>query len=161
MATTLHDTASAVVTLLNAGVTASAFTVSFAAAASYDTELLLEDADNALSVVVVPASLIVSPDSRVSVRYEAGIDVALRYRFTTTHQGSDGKVTTANVGIYMGVLEEVSQYLAKPANRALATKPTAGWIGNELRYPWIPEHLRNFRQYTGIFRATYRVAVEP
>ena len=161
MATTLHDTAAAVTTLLNAGVALDAFTVDFTAATAYDTDLLLENADDALSVLVVPAGLACVADSRVSVRYDVGVDVALRYRFGTSDQNADGTIKIASIGTYVGVLEEVMQYLAKPANRALATKLTAGWMTNEIRYPWVPDHLRNNRQFTGIFRATYRVAVEP
>lgn len=157
---TLHDTCDAVVALLNAGVTADAFAVDFTAATSYDTELLLEDAGT-VSVVCVPASSACVADSRVSLRYDVGIDVALRYRFGTTDQETTGKVKNASIETYIELLEEMGEYLAYPTRRALPTKLACAWTGNELRYPWIPDHLRQHRQFTGIFRATYRVAVEP
>lgn len=150
---TLHDTTEAVKTLLAAG----SFSKSIDPQFVYDTELPLEDLDT-LRVDVVAASLVQVPDSRVSVRYEVGVDVAVRYRFGVADQtASTGDVTLAAIEGYVDLLEELAEYLADPDNRVPSTKTAAVWVGNEMRVPWVPEHLRQNRQYTGIFRATYQV----
>jgi len=151
----LHGTASAVVDLLADGTFAKEFTPEI----SYDTDLILEDAST-IRVDVVPASLVQVPDSRVSLRYEVGVDVAVRYRFGTSDQETDGKVSVDKAGAYLALLEELAEYLADPDNRKPSTKAMAVWSSNDIRTPWVSEHLRNNRQYTGIFRANYIVAVD-
>lgn len=150
---TLHDTAEAVKTLIDAATLTKTCTPSFV----YDTNLQLEDAAT-LHVDVVAAGLACVPNSRASLRYEVLVDIAVRYRFGTTEQETDGSIDVGDIEGYVYLLEEIGELLATPANRSLATKTVATWIGNEIRLPWVPEHLRNFRQYTGILRATYVVA---
>lgn len=150
---TLHDTAKAVRDLINSG----SFTKSFEAVLSYDTDLLLEDAGD-IHVDVVAGSLDCLADSRVSLQYACGIDVAVRYRFGVVEQGADGQIRISKIEEYLDLLEEIGEYLADPDNRALATKATAGWQKNDIQAPWVPEHIRTQRQYTGILRATYHVA---
>lgn len=151
---TLHDTAEAVKTLIDGATLTLAFTPSFV----YDTNLELEDTDT-LHVDVVAAGLSCVPDSRVSLRYEALVDVAVRYRFGTADQvAATGAIDVTKIEPYTALLEEIAELLADPDNRKLATKTVATWVGSEIRYPWVPEHLRTMRQYTGILRATYVVA---
>lgn len=150
----MHDTAEAVKALIDAATTLSkSFTPSFV----YDTELPLEDADS-LHVDVVLAGGSQVPDSRISLRYEVLVDVAVRYRFGTSEQETDGSIDVDEIEAYMALLEEIAELLADPDNRSLATKTTATWVGNEIRFPWVPAHLSQYRQYTGILRATYAVA---
>ena len=151
---TLHDTADAVKAQINA---ATGLSVEFTATLQYDTDLLLEDLDT-LDVGVVPASLTMEKDSRISFAYNAGIDIAVRYRFGTADQNDDGTIKLTSIETYSQLLEEIAEELGKPANLALTDKATATWLRNEIRFPWVPEHLRQNRQFTGIFRATYYVA---
>jgi len=151
---TLHATAEAVKDLLEA----TGFSKRFEPRLAYDTELALEDLDT-LHVDVVAAALACQADSRASLRYEVQVDVAVRYRFGQDEtDGLDGSIETDEVEPYLDLLEEIAETLADPDNRALSNKTTAVWIANELRAPWVPEHLRTLRQYTGILRATYVVA---
>jgi len=153
--TTLHDTADAVRSQIAAG----SYTLSFTPTLQYDTDLVLEDIDT-LDVAIVAASLTQQADSRNSLRYEVGVDVAVRYRFGTAEHDGEGKIKTAQIEAYIGLLEEIAEELADPSNRTLTDKAAAAWIRNEFRYPWVPEHLRQNRQYTGIFRATYVVMMD-
>lgn len=150
---TLHDTAAAVKTLLDGASLSKAFDPRFV----YDTNLPLEDADT-LHVDIVASGLSCVPDSRISLRYEALLDIAVRYRFGTIEQSSDGSIDVDEIQPYVALLEEIGELLADPDNRKLATQTLATWIGTEIRFPWVPEHLRQNRQYTGILRATYVVA---
>jgi hypothetical protein len=149
----LHDTADAVMELLATGT----FSKTIDPQVSYDTELLLENAGT-LRVDVVAAALTAVADSRISLRYEAGIDIAVRYRFGLSEQETTGAVDVKEVGAFLQLLEEIGEHLATPANRHLPLKVMATWISNEIRFPWVPDHLRQQRQYTGILRATYAVA---
>ena len=147
----LHDTAEAVRDLLDA----SSLSIEVNADVSYDPELPLEDLD-AVHVTVVAASLLQEPDSRISVAYNIGLDVAVRYRFGVSSQIADQSIDIDDVGDYITLLEEIAEYLADKDNRVLTSvtgKPS--WMRNEIRFPWVPQMLRENRQYTGIMRATY------
>lgn len=149
---TLHDTALAVKTLLDAATLSKAFDPRFV----YDTNLPLEDT-NTLHVDIVAAGLECVPDSRGSLQYDVQIDIGVRYRFGTVEQDTDGSIDVDEIKPYVDLLEEVGEVLADKDNRILATKIDAVWTGNEIRAPWVPDHLRQNRQYTGILRATYVV----
>lgn len=153
MSSILHDIADAVKDLLDAATLSKAFDVRLA----YDTELQLEDLDT-LSVDLVAAGLTVSSESRSSLEYNAVLDIAVRYRFGVAEQETDGSIAVEEIAEYLELLEEIGEHLADPDNRQLATTTPATWISNEIRFPWVPEHLRNNRQYTGILRATYYAA---
>lgn len=147
----LHDTAEAIRDLLNAG----SFSLSFTAATTYDAELPLEDMGT-LHVDVLSASMTQEPSSRSSVGYNIGVDIAVRYRFGVTDQVSaTQQVDIDTVGAYIALLEEIAEHLADPDNRVLAITGKASWLRNEIRMPWVPQHMRENRQYTGIMRATY------
>lgn len=151
--TTLHDTAEAVKAVIEAATLTKSFTPSFL----YDTNLELPDSDT-LHVDVVLAGGSMVADSRISLRYEVLVDVAVRYRFGVAEQEIDGSISLDDIEGYVGLLEEIAELLATPAYRSPSTKTMATWIGNEIRFPWVPEHLKQYRQYTGILRATYVVA---
>ena len=148
---TLHDTALAVKTLLDGATLSKAFDPRFV----YDTNLPLEDADT-LHVDVVAAGLECVPDTRGSLQYDVAIDIAVRYRFGSSEQEAiDGSIAVDEIKPYVDLLHEIGELLADPDNRILTTKIDAVWTGNEIRYPWVPDHLRQNRQYTGVLRATY------
>lgn len=148
----LHDTAEAVRQLLND----APLSVPVEAELCYDTELPLEDLDT-LHVSVLAASLVQEPSSRASVAYNIGIDVAVRYRFGVYDQVATTRaIDVDSVGAYVSLLEEIAEHLADPDKRVLtgvAGQPA--WVSNEIRFPWVPQQLREHRQYTGILRATF------
>ena len=150
---TLHDIAVAVKSLLDGASLSKTLDVRLA----YDTELVLEDLDT-LHVDLVAAGLSTTPESRSSLEYNALIDIAVRYRFGVLEHDTDGSIDVEEIAAYLQLLEEIGEQLADPGNRQLATTTPATWLGNEIRAPWLPDHLRNNRQYTGILRATYYAA---
>jgi hypothetical protein len=85
------------------------------------------------------------------------IDIAVRYRFGSSEQETDGSIDVDEIKVYVDLLEEIGEVLADRDNRILSDKIDAVWTGNEIRVPWVPDHLRQNRQYTGILRATYVV----
>lgn len=147
---TLHDIAAAVKSLLDGASLSKTLDVRL----TYDTELVLEDLDT-LHVDLVAAGLSTIPESRSSLEYNAQIDVAVRYRFGVLEHDTDGSIDVEEIAPYLALLEEIGEYLADPDNRRPPLKSDAVWIGNEIRAPWVPEQLRNNRQYTGIMRVTY------
>lgn len=149
----LHGTAIAVRDLLNVATLSKAF----AASVEYDSELSLEDLDT-LAVTVVPAGITQEPMARGSVGYNVQIDIAVRYRFGVTDQDSGTQAVDIGViGEYGQLLEEIAECVAKPENRVLQTTPPASLQRNEIRAPWVPQHLHENRQFTAIVRATYFV----
>jgi len=148
----LHDTAEAVRDLLNA----ASLTIDFDADVSYDPELPLEDLDS-LHVDVVAASLQQERSSRAGVAYNIGVDIAVRYRFGVSDQvAATQAIDIDSVGAYISLLEEIAEHLADPDNRVLtAVTGKPSWLTNDIRLPWVPQLLRENRQYTGIMRATY------
>jgi len=148
----LHDTAEAVRDLLNA----ASLTIDFDADVRYDPELPLEDLDS-LHVDVVAASLQQERSSRSSVAYNIGVDIAVRYRFGVSDQvAATQAIDIDSVGDYISLLEEIAEHLADPDNRVLtAVTGKPSWLNNDIRMPWVPQLLRENRQYTGIMRATY------
>jgi sulfite reductase beta subunit-like hemoprotein len=98
-------------------------------------------------------------DSRSSLAYNALIDVAVRYKFAAATQiYATQEIDLTYIEEYVDLLEAIAEHLATPGNRALTAKTDATWLRNEMRAPWVPEHIREHRQYTGIVRATYYVA---
>lgn len=149
----LHNTAKAVRDLLNAASLSKAFTASL----EYDTELSLEDLDT-LEVTVVPAGLSQQQSTRGSIDYTVSVDVAVRYRFGVVDQlSATQEIDTDTIAEYGGLLEEILEYIADPDNRVLGTTPKASLQSNEIRIPWVPAHMHENRQYTGIVRASYYV----
>lgn len=149
----LHDTANDVKDLLETADLSKSLTARLV----YDTELPLEDEDE-LHVDIVPAGLVCQADSRASLAYDVYVDVAVRFKFGTSEQETDGAIAVEEIDGYIELLEEIGELLADPDNRMLPGDAKPVWIGNEIRAPWVPQHLREFRQYTGIMRSTYRVA---
>ncbi len=147
----LHGTTKAVRDMLAVGI----FSLSIDPQVSYDAELALEDMGT-LHVDVMGASLVQVPSSRISIRYDIGIDIAVRYRFGVTDQVASTQAVHIDLaGAYIDLLEELAEHLADSDNRTLSSTLSPSWSSNEMRLPWVPEHMRQNRQYTGIMRATY------
>jgi hypothetical protein len=156
MASIMHTVADGIRATLAGGT----FTKTFTPQVSYDAEALLENLAT-LRVDVVPMGSVFAPISRTSSSYQFMCDVAVRKKFAATDADTDGTVKDAEVAALIELLEDLNEYLADPARRIFSsTYLFAQWAGSEMRWLWIPEHLRQERQYTGIFRVTYRVVVE-
>jgi hypothetical protein len=137
----LIDIADAVVLEMNAGV----FSQEFVAERIYNPELELEQAET-LHVGVMPGSVESSVSSRITTKQEFQIDVAVRKKFDTDD--------AAQINSMLALLQEIDVYFQF---RKLIGYPDATWTKSKTKYPWVPEHLRSLRQYTGLLVLTYRV----
>lgn len=149
----LVDIAEAVVAEINA----ATLTLDVEAARSYDTDALLEDLDT-LRVDVVPVRLAGEMQDRGSLGREAVVDVAVRKRFGTTDTAENGLVNKSAVDELVDLVEEIDELLAGATR--LSTYTGAIWQVSEIRAPWMPDHLRQNRQFTGILRVTYSTTTD-
>ncbi len=156
MSSLMHTVADGVRAALAAG----SFSLAVTPALNYETEMLLEGLTS-LRCDVVPAAAQFESEDRGSARYTFGIDVGLRKKFAAADAGTGGVVSQTAIAALIELLEEMNEYLANSANRRFSgTYADAVWQGSEIRYLWIPAHLRQNHQYTGVFRATYLVDVD-
>lgn len=111
----------------------------------YKDELELEVAKD-LRVTVMPGSVVSTVNSRSTTRQEFQIDVAVRKKLETeTIEEVDGLMT---------LIDEIDKFMQF---RKLEDYPAATWTASKTKYPWVPEHLRSLRQYTGLLVLTYRI----
>lgn len=156
MASLMHTVADGVCALLAAGT----FTVPVTPQVSYETEMVLEGLTG-LRCDVVPATGESELASRDVLQYTFGIDVGLRKKFAASDIDTDGKVKSSSMAAMIELLEDIHEYLASPSRRCLGgTYADAVWQGSTIRFLWVPAHLHQNHQYTGVFRATYAVDVD-
>jgi hypothetical protein len=134
--------------------------VQFQAERSYaDWDLKLEDA-NELHVDVVPVNLPSAVlNSRGNAGYDVTVDVGLRKRFTQQEsEEHTGRIDLAEVDRLVYLLEQMHELLCGYDKRVLASN--VAWQASTITDAFVPEHLRQNRQYTGLMRLTYRVKRE-
>jgi hypothetical protein len=149
----LAAVAAAVAVKLNAGKTAAYFARNdFTATVAADTDLLLEAAgSDVLHVDVATGDVKTEYITRASRAFDCRADVCLRIR--------PSAMTVAERDALSALLGELEDYL-KPIGGdpcTLDTYADAIWTASEIRAPWVPDHWRDERQYTGIFSVTFRV----
>jgi hypothetical protein len=169
VASRLQQVAAAVVALIEQGEAQSVFAHSITTERKYDTNLQLEDTD-VISVQVIPA---ISNRTRLSYNTwnrDIALDVMVRKRFPASSFDSDGLIAKEEVDVYVELLEQIDDWLAVRANSPLPAYDQATYIEDDtkeadnsivrelgIRFPYIPEHLRELHQYTGILRVAYHV----
>jgi len=156
MAVLLIDVTDAVVAELVTGLAASAFSRSFEPYRIFDAMFELTDSD--LHVEVMPAGIEIDAAARDAFAYDVSVDVFIRQKIQRTGEQEDNEIE----GL-LELEEEIARYLtADDANtltgKRLASMAAAVSSGHaEIRVPYIPRHLREWRQFTGIVTATYQV----
>jgi hypothetical protein len=153
------DIADAIVDQLTAGATdGDLCRDDFTAAVLFDSAFELKD--STLHVDVLPAGLDLDIATRATLIHLARFDVLIREKI-----GDNDAYETPDQQIrhLLQLAEEIARYLtadddAGTAGRRLATLPEAVSDGPaELRPPYVPRHLREWRQFTSIVTVTYRV----
>ena len=157
MASVYISTADAVVTAINAGVSAGSFIRSFEAARGYDVTADLEDLYGQLRVDVVPAPIPGGINSRGGFVYQPQIDIGIRYKFGQPDENNQGLIQLGEIDAYVELLEQINEHLRSAAYRRLPAYTSACCMKSEIRAPWIQKHLLAWRQYTGLLRLTYFV----
>jgi hypothetical protein len=172
MASKMQQVADAVVLLIEAGEAAGTFAQSIVTERIYETDLALEDTD-IISVLVMPALSNRTRKSQGTWNRDVALDIIVRKRFPQSAFNSDGKVEKESVDPYVDLLEQIDDWLAKPANHVLTSYTDAVYIEDDskeadsmitrdlgIRFAYLPEHLTTMHQYTGVLRVAYHVEVE-
>lgn len=171
MASKMQLVSDAVVALLEAGEAAGSFSKAISTERQYDSELQLEDTD-VISVMVVPVASNRTRKSEGTYNRDILLDVMVRKRFSQSDYNDTGGIERELLDEYVELLEQIDDYLAKPANHVPTTYTDATYIEDDtresdteitrqlgIRFPWIPAHLTEWHQYTGIVRVAYSVDV--
>ena len=136
---------------------AATFSQPFEPVRSYDTDTELADLDN-LHVDVVPAVETTEMKSRRSMGFTCEIDIGIRKRFgPDATDEATGKVKTEEIDALMDLKQEILLSLGLPR---LAMMAGAKFGDAKIRVSWVPAHLHDKRQYTGVIRATYQTVVD-
>lgn len=154
----LADTAAAVLTELEE----TTFSLPFDPVRSYaDWELKLEDAApaNAVLVDVVPVS---SPDfeleTRGSVVYRPQVDIVVRKRLGDESKDASGRLIVLVVDELVYLVEEIAEHFA--CNRFELAEHQPIWQATEILSAYMPSHIRQFQQFTGVVRLTFSASVD-
>ena len=172
MASSTESVCNAVVALIESGEAQGKFARSIVTERKYDTSLQMEDTDT-ISVLVIPAGSTRTRISQATWNRDIAVDVVVRKRFASTSFNDAGLIETEDIDPYIELLEQIDDWLAKRDNAILPTFKQAVYIEDDtrlsessivrplgIRYPYHPDHLRDFHQYTGIVRVAYAVESE-
>ena len=118
----------------------------------------LDELNEDLQVDVVPVGHdIAELEARESMKYESGVDVAVRKRFGTASQNaSTGRIELAEIDDLVLLVEQIHELFCKEA--VTSATIDASWLDTTIRATYIREHLREHRQFTGIVRIRYRLS---
>lgn len=129
------------------------FSLPFEAERSYaNWDLKLEDAAG-LRVDVVP---VFNPnsemDSRGSLKYELAVDVGVRKRLGLDAQAESGQIDVEEIDRLVFLVEELHEFFL---GRRLNDESNAIWTAVDIRAAYIPRHLKELRQFTGLIRLSF------
>jgi hypothetical protein len=154
MPSVLIQVADEVVTTLNSALPGT-FSQTFEAERSYaDWELPLEDSapQDRVLVDVTPVPPLESElETRGSIAYRPAVDIIVRRRITPSQRDANGKLLLAEIDALVLFVEELAEFFTTDQ---LATS-TARWAETEIRRAFVPTHLREKHQFTGIIRVTF------
>ena len=136
------------------------FSLPLTAERSYaDWELPLDDdAADDLRVDVVPVN---NPEteleSRGQVNYKVAAEIVVRKKLNVSEQDpTTGRIELAEIDALVALVLEIHQFFL---SARLASYDSASWDKTEVRAAYIPKHLRQHRQFTGIVRVTFDVSL--
>jgi hypothetical protein len=139
---------------LTAELATGSFTTSFAPERSYaDDEMQLTEAGDLRVDVVVVGHDDVELADRAHLALTLGIDIGIRRKFTTQEQDADGRVPNATIDPFVLLVEELLVFVAK---KRLSSSV---WRDSKVRSTIVREHLRDWRQFTGIIRIRFNSRV--
>lgn len=151
------DVADALVTELNAGVSASAFSQTFTAARTYDADLEIEKASaSAVRVDVVPGNPRIEPATVSKCRVLCHIDVAIRQQIIVSN--------VAGIDALVQLAGEVYAYLAGSGEDGqplpLSSYPDSAWEWPDAQrqpWPYVPDLLKGSNLFAAILHLQYVV----
>lgn len=133
------------------------FGIEFACERSYpdwDSEL---KETGCLRVDVLPVRHTESTlNTRGSVAYNCLTEIGIRRKFGQGEQQVvNGRIELSEVDRLVYLVEQIHELLCGWDKRQLAAD--IAWQDTEIRASYVPPHLKDWRQFTGIIAATYRV----
>lgn len=135
------DIADAIVTEIGSGSFSEPLVVSRRVLPEYEIAEL-----KALTVTVVPKSVVIANITRQSSSFEVAIDIGVQQKF--------GKNTDTEVARLSGIVAEIVTFLNR---RKLAGFPAAVFVSIANEPVYAPEHLSEKRLFTSILTLTYKV----
>lgn len=157
MSNPANDAADAVVTAINA----ATLTVDVEAKRSYESyELELKETGRVrVDVMPVPTEAKSAFETQDKLRYDLPVHVVIRRKLNSSEiDAKDPTVTRAAVDELVDLLFEIYEAIVEALTED-DTDPTMQAV--ELQALWVPDHLMQMHQYTGIIKLTFatRVAV--
>jgi hypothetical protein len=117
---------------------------------TYKPNTKLEDADQLTVLVAMPATRMV-PDNRTEWSYEHDIDIGILYR-----ADPNAGEATAKFDECLKLQEEIADYY-REQRPTIADMPLIRVaFGAGADQPYIPEHINDLNQFTGVIRLTFR-----
>lgn len=154
------DVLEKVATGVTSALAGATFSQTFTAERSYaDWELPLDDdAADDLRVDVVPVNNPATElEARDQVNYTVAADIVVRKKLNVAEQDpSTGRIELAEIDALVALVLEIHQFFLAAR---LASYDSASWDKTEVRAAYIPKHLRQHRQFTGIVRVTFDVSL--
>lgn len=131
------------------------FSIQFTPTRTYNPNLKLEDADT-LRVDVVPVRSDPERQDRATIKWLTSIDIGVRFRFDAQHQDADtGEIETRHVDRFFKLEQEILRFFFQH-DRLTNYDDAVLTLDPDLRVAWIPKHMAEWRQFTGIIRVTYQ-----
>lgn len=127
------------------------FSTDFTPERSYaDEDMELTAAGELRVDVVIVGEANIELHDRAHLGADFILDIGVRYKFGTDEQGADGRIANDAVAPYELLLQELLVFVAKKR------LTDAVWKGSEVRTRRVNKHLREWKQFTGILRVTFR-----
>ena len=127
------------------------FGIEFDLERSYADWELERDQEMPLRVDVVPfRHSKIELASRAGITYEVEVDIAVRMSFGQDSQGAGGRIPNEEIDPLVKLVEDIHEFFVKE----IVGSGDQPWIASVIRAPFVPQHLRNLRQFTGLVRIT-------
>jgi len=152
----LVQVAQAVAAELNA----HAFSLPFTAEAGYLTDMELQDS-GVLHVDVVPVNGPMELATEASVKYIPRVDIGIRERIGQQNPavpgedlGDRGGIDQDRINRLMYLVQEIAEAFVP---LELPAVENCVWQSTDIRAWYVPRHLREWHQFTGLIRLEFRV----
>jgi hypothetical protein len=139
------------------------FGVEFVAQRGYPPKDEPLTALNTLRVDVVPVNHDESTilDRSRATSYLCSVDIGIRKKFGRSERDSDtGQVEQAEMDRLVELVEQIHDHLTDPEGKRRLPRGVNGldatWENTRIRAAYMPRHYREWQQFTGLVRVSYR-----
>lgn len=126
-----------------------------------EKDLILEDNDD-LRIDVQVGDCITTVMTRAETKYLCKTDIAVRKHFVEAEEvAATGDIDTDEIDRLVLLVQQIHDFFARNTDdgsgRRLTTYDDAAFYSAEFRPLYVPAHLRQYRQFTGIVSVEYGV----